>query len=116
MLCIFDCTMEYSEKVGNQTAVIQTKNPIKYVFKNEFIPKYWIDPDTVLCLPPFSTTELNELVISTWSECSGQPFAQNPNSFWFTMWFPSESTLVEHHLLEGFSWSTGQPVNLKVDF
>ena len=39
MLRIFDCTMEYSEMVGNQTAVIRTKNPIKYAFKNEFIPK-----------------------------------------------------------------------------
>ena len=52
-----------------------------------FIPKYVVDPDTVLWLPPFSTSELNEPVISTCPlvslclECSGQSFAQNPNSF-----------------------------------
>ena len=70
MLCIFDFTVEYSENVGNQRVVIQTKTPIEYVFKNEFIPKYVIDPDTVLWLPPpFPSSELNDPV-SNWHICS----------------------------------------------
>ena len=39
----------------------------------------------------------------------GQSSAQYPYSFWLSMWFPRESTLVEHHLLELSSWSIGQP-------
>ena len=35
------------------------------MFKNEFIPKCWVASDAVSWLPPFSNSELNEPVIST---------------------------------------------------
>ena len=39
----------------------------------------------------------------------GQSSEQYPYSFWLAMWFPIESTLVEHHLFELSWWSIGQP-------
>ena len=62
------------------------------------------------------TSIVEELVNSFSSEVGqsseqeiGQLSAQYPYSFWFSMWFPLESTLVEHHLLELSLWSRGQP-------
>ena len=65
------------------------------------------------------TSIVEELVNSFSSEVGqsseqeiGQLSAQYPYSFWFSMWFPLESTLVEHHLLESSSWSIGQPTKV----
>ena len=51
---------------------------------------------------------VSSMIISSPSEV-GQSSAQYPNSFWLAIWFPLESTLVEHHLLELSLWSRGQP-------
>ena len=54
---------------------------------------------------------VSSMIISSPLEV-GQSSAQYPNSFWLAIWFPLESTLVEHHLLELSSWSIGQPTKV----
>ena len=54
---------------------------------------------------------VSSIIISSPFEV-GQSSAQYPNSFWLAIWFPLESTLVEHHLLELSSWSIGQPTKV----
>ena len=66
----------------------------------------YLPVEVVLSKMGFSV--VSSIIISSPLEV-GQLSAQYPYSFWLAMWLLLESTLVEHHLFELSSWSTGQP-------